>query len=250
MYGVEYESDEEAALADQIRHKISSDLMKQKAYVRGRDREGRALLIMHPRTCAETVEDEFVTTMLYLMERAIAFTEFDSAGCIEKISAVFDFASFNSSLAPSTDAIKRVASILQNSYSERLQKLVIVDPPFWMRTAWGILKPFLHPVTRAKIVMASGQKSKISVIGGIIDESEAMPFLLPTGHLRDEVELDVFTKNVPFQVGYDSSHANWTPDLLQLMDDSITSEESELTQDEVAEAPVREVTNEWQEVHV
>lgn len=249
MYGVEYESDAEASLADQIRHKISSDLMKQKAYVRGRDKDGRALLIMHPRTCADTVEDEFVTTMIYLMERAIAFTEFDSAGRIEKISAVFDFAAFNSSLAPSTDAIKRVTSILQNSYSERLQKLVIVDPPFWMRTAWGILKPFLHPVTRAKIVMASGQKSKLTIVGGIIDESEAMPFLLPTGHLCDEVEIDVFTKNVPFQIGYDRRHADWNPDISKATDGSITSEESELTQDG-ADVSAERVTSEWQEVHV
>lgn len=108
--------------------------MKQKAYIRGRDKDGRALLIMHPRTRADTVEEDFIMAMVYLMERAIAFTEYDSQGSKEKISAVFDFASFNSSLAPSTEAIKRVVGILQTSYSERLQKLVIVDPPFWMRT--------------------------------------------------------------------------------------------------------------------
>jgi hypothetical protein len=144
---LEYESDEEAELACRIRHQIKNDLTKQKAYVRGRDKEGRALLIMHPRTRADTVEEEFVTTMIYLMERAMAFTEYDSEGAKEKISAVFDFASFKSSLAPSTDAIKRVAGILQTSYSERLQKLVIVDPPFWMRTgAWGHRKPLIDSI--------------------------------------------------------------------------------------------------------
>lgn len=228
---------------------ISSELWKQKAYVRGRDKDGRSLLIMHARTRPDTVENEFVTTVIYLMERAIAFTEFDSGGEKEKISAVFDFASFNSSLAPGTDAVKRVASILQTAYSERLQKLVIVDPPFWMRTAWGFLKPFLHPVTRAKIVMASGQKSKLSIIGTIVDEREAMPFLLPTGQLIDEVDIDVFTKNVPFHMGYDRCHANWNPEHYKAMDDSTTSEESELTEEDM-EIRIPRSNGEWQEVWV
>jgi hypothetical protein len=116
--------------------------------------------------------------------------------------------------------------------------------------AWGILKPFLHPVTRAKIVMASGKKSKISIIGAVIDEREAMPFLLPTGHLSDEVDVDIFTKNVPFQVGYDRCYADWAPDLSKPMDDSITSEESDLSEYDRVASRMEKRACEWQEVWV
>lgn len=238
MYGIEYETDEEEDLAAKIRHQISSDLLKQKGYVRGRDKDGRALLILHSRTQVGTVEEEFVLSMIYLMERAIAYTEFDSEGEKEKITAVFDFGSFNASLAPSTDALKRVSSILQNTYSERLQKLVIIDPAFWMRTAWGIFKPFLHPVTRAKFVMAAGIKGKTVIIGEIIEASEAMPFLLPTGQLHDEVFIDIFTKNVPFQCGYDRIFAECTP--CKLADVSVTTDSTE----------EEEASGEWSEVWI
>jgi len=200
---VEYDNDDELLLAHKYRYLINNDLSKQSAYVRGRDKDGRALLIVHPRTQTGTDDDEFVLSQLYLMERAIAVTEYESVGRIEKITAVFDFNNFQSSLAPNFEAVKSVSGILQNRYSERLQKLVITDPPFWMRAAYGVLKPFLDPVTSAKFIMVSGSKRKQQVIADLIDEDQAMPFLLPSGKLIDKVDDRVFIQHVPFYRGYD-----------------------------------------------
>ena len=186
------------------RSRIEADAAKQLAYVRGCDRDGRALLVVHPRTSADTVDEDFILTQIYLVERAIAATEDSSLGRIEKISAVFDFGAFQSSLAPSLNAVKAVCGILQNRYSERLQKLIVTDPPFWMRTMWGIVKPFLDPVTSAKFIVASGSKRKQLIVSEVIDESQAMPFLIPTGKLTDDVDCGLFLGVVPFQCGYDA----------------------------------------------
>lgn len=203
MDDIQFESLKEKKLFKKMRGIIRRDLAKQVAYVRGQDKEGRAVLIMHSRTEAETSEEDFALTQIYLMERAIAATEFGSGGREEMITAVFDFCTFRSSLAPSKESIKRLASVLQTCYSERLKKLIITDPPFWMRALWGIIKPFLHPVTAAKFIVVSGDKKKQAVISELMSEDQAMPFLLPSGKLTDEVDLVIYLKDVPFCRGYD-----------------------------------------------
>lgn len=125
-------------------------MFKQKVFVRGVDKQGRALMIMHSREHKGTVDEEFIVAQIYMMERAIACTEFISAGAEEKITVVFELYTFKSSLAPTWGAIKQMASILQNCYSERLKGLIIIDPPLWARTMYGLLKPFLDPGEKDK----------------------------------------------------------------------------------------------------
>jgi hypothetical protein len=136
------------------------------------------------------------------MERAIATSEFLSKGGEEKIVVVLDFATFYSSLAPPLASLKALASILQNCYSERLKRLIILDPPFWMRTMYGLLKPFLDPVTKAKFVVASGEKKKISIVKEVVNVEQAMPFLLPDGMLVDEVDMERFLRETKFCLGF------------------------------------------------
>lgn len=200
--GIEFDNDDDQEQADKIRKEVKSDLFKQKVYVRGIDKQGRALMIMHSREHEGTIDEEFIVAQIYMMERAIACTEFISAGAEEKITVVFELYTFKSSLAPSWGAIKQMASILQNCYSERLKGLIIIDPPLWARTMYGLLKPFLDPVTRAKFLVATGDKKKLQIVGEAISEDQAMPFLLPSGKLTDEVDMDRFLEVVPFHCGY------------------------------------------------
>jgi CRAL/TRIO domain len=136
------------------------------------------------------------------VERAIAVTETHSEGALEKIMVVLDFKTFKSSLAPSWNAIKRVATILQNRYPERLKKLVVIDPPFWMRTMYSLLNPFLDPETKAKFVVVSGDHKKQTVLSEFIDVEQAMPWMLPKGKLVDPVDIGSYLKQVPFCQAY------------------------------------------------
>ena len=140
---------------------------------------------------------------IYLMERAIAATEFVSKGVQEKIVVVLDFGSFKASLSPPMSAVKAIASILQTKYSERLKGMIIIDPPLWMRTAYGVIKPFLDPTTKAKFLIASGDKKKLEAVSGYVEPAQAMPWLLPSGKLGTEVDLEHFLKTVPFHCLYD-----------------------------------------------
>ena len=199
------EDEKDAELVEKLKTQIRSDIKKQHCYVRGKDKEGHSLLIVHSRTDKHTVDEEFVTMLVYIMERAIACTEFLSRGRKEKLLVVLDFATFKSSLSPPMSGIKPLASILQSKYSERLKNLVIIDPPFWMRTMYGLIKPFLDPVTKAKFIVASGAKKKLEVISTYINPEDAMPFMHPDGKLTGEVDLEQFLQKVPFHSLYDDA---------------------------------------------
>ncbi|GAX24375.1 hypothetical protein FisN_4Lh498 [Fistulifera solaris] len=201
--GAEFETEEEAQFVEKLKASITSEMKKQLAYVRGKDKENRALLVVHPRTDKSTVDEDFIANLIFIVERAAAVTEFSSRGKEEKLIVVLDFGTFSSSLSPPMSAVKGIVGVLQSKYSERLKNLVILDPPLWMRTLYGLIKPFLDPITKAKFIVATGAKKKHEVLASLISDDQAMPFMLPNGKLVGDVEMDRFLKTVPFHCLYD-----------------------------------------------
>ena len=199
---IQIEDDSDQARVEKLSAFIRDDLGRQKGYVHGHDKLGRAILIVRSRELMVADDEAFISSLLYLMERAIASTESYTDGKEEKIIVVLDFGHFSSSLSPSLTAIKTVAKILQYRYTERLFKMVIIDAPFWMRTMYSLVKPFLNPLTTAKFILAAGDTAKHDALSDLVDEDQAMPFMLPGGKLKDSVDLDSFLNDTPFQLGY------------------------------------------------
>jgi hypothetical protein len=92
---------------------IVPDIEKQSSFVRGKDKDGHAIITIKARTEIASEDEAFINTQLYVMERALATTEALSMGKKEQIMVVLDFGDFTSSLAPPWNAIKEVVSILQ-----------------------------------------------------------------------------------------------------------------------------------------
>jgi len=198
----EEKADVETELA-KIRASVDSDLKKQACYVRGTDKEGRALLVGRSRLVADTVHDEFLTTQLYLIERALAATEFNTTGKEEKMVAILDFSEFYASLSPAWETIKALAHILGKFYPERLIRTVVTDPPFWVRTGYNVLAPFIDPITLEKYILVYGDEGK-QLLKKYFDPEQAMPFMIPEGKLSESVDLQRFQKVVPFFCCYDT----------------------------------------------
>lgn len=188
---------------EKFRSYLSSDLKKQESFVRGHDKDGLALVVMKPRTDTDTDDDAFVATMIYVVERSLACTESLSVGEKEKMNVILDFGEFYSSLAPPLSAVKAIVTILQHRYSDRLKRLVIIDPPFWMRTMYSLVKPFLDPDTLLKFVMVSGDAQKMDKFSEFVNDDQAMPFMLPTAKLSETIDIDRSLKAVPFHCLYD-----------------------------------------------
>lgn len=153
-------------MAAKYRSYLEEDLRKQLMVVRGMDQKSQAVVLKFPRQTSGTTDEAFVTAQMYITERAIATTEILSEGKAEKVVAVFDFGTYSRANAPPWSAIKTVTQLLQHHYPERLDHLVILDAPLFMRALFQLVHPFLSPETNEKVYMITGE---VSVATAAID---------------------------------------------------------------------------------
>jgi 16S rRNA G966 N2-methylase RsmD len=111
---------------------------------------------------------------IYTAARAIATTEYISRREREKLFVIFPFESYLSSNSVSIAAMEKSKRILQRLYPDRLEKLVILDPPFWMRAIVALLSPLVKVslATRKKMKLVSGEVRPI-----FCDEHASRTFL-------------------------------------------------------------------------
>lgn len=80
-------------------------------------------------------------------------------------------------------------STLQNQYPERVHKMIVVSPPWYLRVLVGMIRPILSQRTMNKMIMDSGvTKNKKTVYEKLLEEVD--PGQLETcfgGELQDEV---------------------------------------------------------------
>ena len=147
--------EETEPFATKLRNSIYNDMTRQPVIMKGHDNKNRAILYKGPRLKSGVSEEEYLTTQLYVAERASACSEFVSLGQREKMVAVFDFSSSKSAHSPpmkwQLSAIRKV----QHLYPERLHKLILLEPPFWMRGIFLSLRAFLPKSTQDKIQLVN-----------------------------------------------------------------------------------------------
>jgi hypothetical protein len=196
-------TEEVAETESEYRSHIVSELEKQTMVVRGHDRDSRAILFKGCRTESKTSEKAYMLAQIYLAERTIALTELLSKGKEEKLILVFDFAEYDSAHSPPFGVLKSTVTMVQKIYPDRLQRLFVLDPPFWMRSVYTMLYPFLAVETREKVHLVSGNEQKERLLSEYIDPQQAMPLMLSDGQLTSEIDIDHFLNRVSFHRLYD-----------------------------------------------
>jgi hypothetical protein len=166
---------------------------------RGHDRDLRSIIFAFPRNAAGD-EEGFVDSILYTMERAVACVEFRSKGRQDKIVAVLDS---QGSTSPSMKACKAAVNILQLHYPGRLKNLIILNPPYLLLGIYKMLKPFMDPDTAAKFIVVKGTKQTETEMAKLVDASQAMPMMIPSGELRSKVDVETYLYQRPFFCLYD-----------------------------------------------
>jgi len=182
---------------------IRADEAAQPLFVRGRDVKDRAVVVKFPRTTAECDEDSYVLAHIYVAERGVAATEIYSRGREEKLLAVVDFENYGESCRPPFRAIKRLSRTLQDNYPERLDHFIVIEPPFWVRALFSMMRPFLDPDTKGKVVLVNGEAQRVERVSPHIERREAMPFMLPGGELSSKVDVDQYMHDIPFFASYE-----------------------------------------------
>lgn len=198
---------------------VSHDLAVQPMAVRGMDQEGRAMVIKLSRTqpwdATDTPIHGYYFAHFYVAERAMAVSEYASRGAMEQVTLMADFSTYDSAHSPPMKVVSGLVQQLQPVYPERLAKAFILEAPLWMQTMTTILRPFLAVRTRQKFVvtgavsnfvatLSGGSSStKDSLIKGVVDPSQAMPFMMTDGKLTDPIDTERQLEVVPFFEPYD-----------------------------------------------
>ena len=135
---------------------VRADMSRQYTVMRGHDQHNRTIMFKFPRVKTGTMEDSYILSQVYMAERSTAATEFCSLGTQERSLAVYDFNGFESSNAPPFQMQLNAATLLQKTFPERLGMVVMIEPPFWLRTLFNMISPFLSTTISERIKWASG----------------------------------------------------------------------------------------------
>mmetsp|Transcript_20721 Transcript_20721/g.57583 ORF Transcript_20721/g.57583 Transcript_20721/m.57583 type:complete len:252 (-) Transcript_20721:166-921(-) len=180
-----------------------------KMYARGYDKDGRAIVYM--RGASENSRDETgnLINIVHHLEKGIACSRKNG---MDMMSFIIDYEGFRLRDAPSMSVTRKILDILQSLYPERMHRAYICNPPFVFRTFWALVKPFIDPATKRKIMFCTSSSSKEKFMNNMgpanIHKLEACAG--GTGNVR-ECDCDEYL-SLPFDVTFDeyifSQHAH------------------------------------------
>ncbi len=98
--------------------------------------------------------------LVYNLEHAVACTDHRSNHKYEKIHIIIDYHGFKLGDAPPMRVSKHTVDLHQNHYPKRMYRAYICDPPLMFRYFWSMIRPFLDPKTKAKVVFCYGEEGR------------------------------------------------------------------------------------------
>jgi hypothetical protein len=133
------------------------------------DSLGRAVIVMRPGLENSEDVDGNILFLKYTLERASRLCP--AAG---KFALIIDYSAGEFSIrnAPSLSTNKLTLSIVQDHFPERLALAVMVDPPSFFYPLFCVVRPFIDPITAAKInfvTMADDATNPVN--SGLLDAS-------------------------------------------------------------------------------
>jgi len=182
---------------------VQEDMNNQKVIMRARDKEDRAIMTKFARYESGSSEDSYIWSQVYMAERSVAATEFGTLGAQERTVSIFDYHGFEASKSPPVATQLKAAQLLQKLYPERLQQLIILEPPFWLRGVLAVLKPVISAGIIDRIEMATGAEATGNVIDQIVDAEQKALLLTSEERLHTAVSMEHFLIDVPFYALYD-----------------------------------------------
>ncbi|CAD8185050.1 unnamed protein product [Paramecium octaurelia] len=153
--------------ADDIKiEEIKKELDMNKTFWNGQDKLGNPCLVIKARRHfpGQSDPDTLIRYMLYMIDVGIERAEQVGTG---KITVIWDregvsTKNFDSSMFK---IIKRMITLVQDNYAERLHQAYILYPNFLYKTVMTIVKPFLSERTKQKIILCNEYKDLYPYFG-------------------------------------------------------------------------------------
>jgi len=83
---------------------------------------------------------------------------------LEKVNALIDYEGFKLRNAPPMSTTQYTLDILQKHYPERMRHFYLLHPPMVFKIFWAMIKHFVDPVTKEKIVFCSGKNHTLKLL--------------------------------------------------------------------------------------
>lgn len=133
----------------EIRTMLMKEAETGKIYVRGYDREGRAVMYLYGNRENTHNDETNIKHLVYAIERMIACSKRKN---FEKSVLVFDFLGWKLKHACSMALLKMTIHIVQDCYVERIERIYFANAPSIFNTFFNMAKVFLDPHTKDKIL--------------------------------------------------------------------------------------------------
>eukprot|EP00977_Amphora_coffeiformis_P008758 scaffold1984_cov162-Amphora_coffeaeformis.AAC.7 len=193
----------------EIRKIIAKENETGKIYVRGYDKDGRVLMYMRQdRENVRTTTPPLSSLVRWTTSvRAIACTKRKSKQIgkskqgLEKIILIMDFTKFSMATTPRMSVSKHTLTILQSHYPERVKTIYCFNAPFMFEAFWAMVKPFVDPVTKQKIVFVSGASGMAKFHQNFDEDKESLEEL--TGGAAASISADDWDSSVYLDLAFD-----------------------------------------------
>ena len=180
----------------EIRNMLMEEAETGKMCVRGYDKKGRAVMYLYQ--CRENThnEENNVKHLIYSIERMIACSKKNN---LEKSVLVFDFLGWKMKHASSMSLTKMTIHIVQECYVERIERIYFCNAPGVFRTFFNMVKVFLDPHTKNKILFTTPRDQ--GKIEEYFDLDKVETCMYGTGNLKEYNVDDYFS--TPLNVTFD-----------------------------------------------
>jgi hypothetical protein len=153
---------------DNIKESDCTPILNKKVGVlQGKDKRGRPLLTALAGRHDKNNRDmaDIKNTIIYYMEELVRRANPEE----ETFCVVFDMSAF-SMRCMDFESVRLLVDILQLNYPDTLGLAILVNAPFIFTACWAIIKPWLDPVTAAKVTFI-----KRAQLPDYIDEEYILP---------------------------------------------------------------------------
>jgi hypothetical protein len=182
------------------RQMLMTESQTGKMYVRGYDKDGRAVMYLTQQLENTYNEANNIRNLIYNIERMIACSHKRN---YDKSVLVFDFLGWKMKHASSMALTKMTIHIVQECYVERIDRIYFSNAPSVFRTFFNMVKVFLDPNTKNKIVFVNPEKNADAAKVAERFDLETCERCLSgkVGHLKEYNVEDYFS--VPLNVSFD-----------------------------------------------
>ncbi len=130
---------------------LQKEMTRQATWVSPNENNQHAILHRSSRNTPELDEEAYHLLILYATEHALATSELLSKGQTETCTLVLYFENYHSDNMPPLSIVRTSLTELQMLYPERITKVLVLDPPSWLRITYRIVSMFLSTETRNKV---------------------------------------------------------------------------------------------------